>query len=163
VTVSNALFGRLLAGGEQLLFDASTGAPWPKLAVIRPNEPLRLKLRGALEVSNRQLPTVTVALATLFAPPEHQNGRLRRKFDSISSLMLESYKNAGESAKEFEYFLYGMRTGTISSNPWSEKEEAGYSRIILRLSTASDRTYRSSPGLLIGSNPAYSVREVTRQ
>jgi len=148
------------------IFDASTGAPWPKFVVIRPNEPVRLSLRGTLFGDNRQSPTVTRALATLFAQHEHQNGSLERQFGSLAALSREIHSHAREVADEFDSFLYGPATkpGTISSNPWSEKEETGYSRIILSISTASRRTYRGSPGLIIGGpDPAYSVREVPRQ
>jgi hypothetical protein len=148
------------------IYDASTAAAWPKLAVIRPNELLRLSLLGNLVGSNRQLPTVSKALATLFSQREHQNGRLQRQFDSFAALSEEVHSHAGQTANEFDRFLYGpaAKPGTISSNPWSEKEETGYSRIILRVRTASRRTYRSSPGLLmVGPDPAYSIQEVPRQ
>jgi hypothetical protein len=132
------------------IFDASTGAPWPKFVVIRPNEPLRLSLHGALSVSNRQL---SVALSNLFDQPEHPNGSLQRKFDFISALVGYIDSHAGkELATEFYSFIYGAaaKPGTIYSNPWSEKEESGYSRIVLKISTAYGRTYRSSP------SPSYS-------
>lgn len=148
------------------IFDASNGSPWPKLAVIRPNEPVRLSLLGNLFGNSRQLPAVAKALAMLFSQHEHQNGSLQRQFDSLAALSQEVHSRAGQLANEFDSFLYGpaAKPGTISSNPWSAREETGYSRIILRIGTASGRTYRSSPGLLmVGPDPAYSIREVPGQ
>lgn len=144
------------------IFDASDGAPWSKLAVIQPNDPLRLILRGSLSSSSRRSPSVTKDLLGLFTQTEVQSGRLDRQFSSFAALREEIQKRYGEGVgREFDSFLYGpaYKSGPISSTPWSEKGEVGFSRIILKLSTASHRVYRSSPGLLVvGPDPSYSIQ-----
>ena len=149
------------------IFDASSGLPWPKLAVVRPNEPLPLNLLGTLSGDNLQFPTTTKVLTALLGPREHQGGTLQHQFDSLEALSHEVRSHAGEeAASEFDNFLYGpaAKPGPISSGPWSETGEVGHSRILLKVSTASRRTYRSSPGLLfVGPDPAYSVLEAFRQ
>ncbi|NVN06569.1 hypothetical protein HW509_13345 [Asaia spathodeae] len=144
------------------IFDASDRAPLSKLSVIQPNDPLRLILHGSLSSSSRRSPRVTKDLLGLFTQTEVQSGHLDRQFSSFAALSGEIHKRYGEGvAHEFDSFLYGpaYKPGSISSTPWSKKGEVGFSRIILKLSTASHRLYRSAPGLLVvGPDPSYSIQ-----
>lgn len=144
------------------IFNESDGAAWSKLAVIQPNNPLRLSLRGFLGSNNLLYPSLAKALFELLRQTEVQNARLERQFSSFTALGEELHKRYGKSvAGEFDSFLYGpaSKSGSLSASPWSEKGEVGFSRIILKVSTASHRVYRSSPGLLVfGSDPSYSIK-----
>jgi hypothetical protein len=150
------------------IFDPATGAPWAKFAVIRPNEPVRLNLAGSLLGSSKDSPAATKALMALFPSLQRQNGGEQRQFASLDALSQDVRGRAGKAmASDFENFLYGSfatKPARLSSGPWSEKGEKAFSRVILRISTAARRTYRSSPGLLaFGPDPAYSVDEGLRQ
>ncbi|AQS87650.1 hypothetical protein AA101099_2700 [Neoasaia chiangmaiensis NBRC 101099] len=140
------------------IFDGATGQLWPKFAVIRPGEPVHLRLRGWIHADAPQFGKLINFVSTLFPGGETAPGQQDRQFASLEALRDEISRHAPPDVSEaLDRLLYGpgINSHSLPSSPWSEKGQTGFSRMTLVLRTAASRTYKSTPSLFaLGPDPS---------